>query len=171
MWPPSLIAVAAAMGWFLVFMALQLGSLRAGFGGARSLLLPYAASTAGMLLTLIAILVAHEAHVLSIALALAMSLLTSACLFVLYVPAVYTVLTSLSVQTIIALHRSSGRLPEVELYGHFAGPAMFEGRLQTLVESGYLARHEGRYRTTSRGLAIAGPFAALKTFWRLGPGG
>jgi hypothetical protein len=102
------------------------------------------------------------------ALALAMAVVTSLCLFVLYVPALFTVLTSLSVQTMICLARSGGRLSEAELYGHFAGRPIFEPRLRTLVASGYL---DGHCRPTSRGLAIARPFAAVKAFWRLGPGG
>lgn len=167
MWPPALIGLAAAAAWFLMFLCVQIASLRAGAGGARSLLLPYSGSIAGLIVTVAAVMGMSEAT----ALALAMGLLTSISLFVLYVPALYTVLTSLSVQTMIWLARSGGRLSEAELYGHFAGRSAFEPRVRTLIESGYLVRDDAHYRPTSRGLAVARPFAAVKAFWRLGPGG
>jgi hypothetical protein len=167
---PAPAGLAAAAGWFCVFVVLQLFSLRAGWGGARSLSTALLVSIAGMLAT-IAAFVGGGPHFLPLTLAMAMGLLANACLFVLYVPALYTVLTSLSVQTVILLDGSGGALPEAELYARFAGRPLFESRLRTLMQSGYVAESGGRYRLTSRGRRVARPFAALKELWRLGAGG
>ena len=53
-----------------------------------------------------------ECHGQVLLLSIIVAALTSACLFVLYVPAVYTILTSLSVATLVLLRRSGGRMPE-----------------------------------------------------------
>ena len=168
---PALIGLAAAAAWFCGFAGFQVFSLRAGSGGARSLSTAFAVSIAGMLATIVVAIAIEAPQFLSLLLALAMGLLASACLFVLYVPALYTILTSLSVETLMLLDSNGGALPEAELYGRFAGQPLFESRLLTLTKSGYIEESGGRYRLLSRGRTVARPFAALKELWRLGPGG
>ena len=99
------------------------------------------------------------------------ALLTSACLFVLYVPAVYTILTSLSVATLVLLRRSGGRLTEKSLYDRFATRGLLQQRLCVLVGAGYLTKDARGFRLTSRGRGLARGFAFIKRFWCLGPGG
>src|SRR5262249_57783602 len=70
-------------------------------------------------------------------LSLLIAMLTSACLFVLYVPAVYTILTSLSVATLIVLRRSGGRMPERNLYERFATRGIIQQRLCALLRAGH----------------------------------
>ena len=108
---------------------------------------------------------------LAIVLAAVMAALTSACLFALYVPALYTVLTSLSVQTMMLLRRRGGALPEAELYDRFARRKIMEQRLATLLGSGYVAPEGPFYRLTPRGRVIAKFFRLVKILWNLGPGG
>jgi hypothetical protein len=96
---------------------------------------------------------------------------TSACLFALYVPALYTVLTSLSVQTMMLLRRRGGAMPEAELYDRFASRKIMEQRLATLFASGYVAPEGPYYQLTPRGRAIAKFFRPVKILWNLGPGG
>lgn len=162
---PALVSLVTAATWFLAFVVLQVLSLRSGAGGARSLLLALAVTTLGMLATIAA--TAGD----RLALRLAMGLLALACLFVLYVPGLYTVLTSLSVRTLVLLASKGGAEAESALHDRFAGRALMEERLGTLLKSGYVTEAGGRYRLTSRGRRIARPFAALKELWRLGPGG
>src|SRR5262249_15865344 len=104
-------------------------------------------------------------------LAALLALMTSACLVILYVPAVYTVLTSLSVQTLITLRRHGGAVSEADLYDRFASRLIVEGRLATLVGSGYLAANGTGFRLTSRGRTLAKIFAGIKRLWQLGAGG
>jgi predicted transcriptional regulator len=92
-------------------------------------------------------------------------------LFALYIPALYTVLTSLSVQTMMLLRRRGGALSEAELYDRFASRKIMEQRLATLLSSGYVVGDGLSYRLTPRGRAIAKLFRPIKILWNLGPGG
>jgi hypothetical protein len=167
---PALVALAAATAWFVVFFFLHIGGLRAGFENARWLLISYAACLLGTLVTAIP-LTAWQHGMQAVILAATMAALTSACLFALYVPALYTVLTSLSVQTMMLLRRRGGTLPEAELYDRFASRNIMEHRLATLLGSGYVALEGSSYRLTPRGRAIAKVFRIVKILWNLGPGG
>ena len=167
---PALIGVAAAAAWFLVFFFAHVAGLRAGFENARWLLTSYAACFLGALVTAI-VLTAWYHGMQAMILAATMAALTSACLFALYVPALYTVLTSLSVQTMMLLRRRGGAVPEAELYDRFASREIMEQRLATLLASGYVAPDGPSYRLTSRGRAIAKLFRPIKILWNLGPGG
>ena len=167
---PALVALAVAAVWFVVFFFAHIGGVRAGFENARWLLISYAACVLGTLVTAI-VLTAWSNGMQTIVLAATMAALTSACLFALYVPALYTVLTSLSVQTMMLLRRRGGALPEAELYDRFASRKIMEQRLATLLASGYVAPKGPSYRLTPRGRAIAKFFRLIKILWNLGPGG
>jgi hypothetical protein len=162
---PALTALFTAAVWFGAFIGLQVLCLRLGAGGARSLVAALGVTTIGMLATTIASAGDH------LTLQITMGLLALACLFVLYVPCLYTVLTSLSVRTMILIANAGGSHAAPALHERFASRALIEERLRTLLQAGYVTETGGRYRLTSRGRRIAWPFAALKALWRLGPGG
>ena len=115
------IALVTAAAWFFVFFVVHVGGLRTGFENARWLLVSYAASLLGTLVTVIAVTVAARQPMQAIFLAAMIAALTSACLFALYIPALYAVLTSISVETLMLL-RHGGALREADLYDRFAGP-------------------------------------------------
>lgn len=100
------------------------------------------------------------------------ALLVMACCFVLYMPFYYTIVTSLSIQTLIAIDEAPGHrqaldaLVTPELYD-----TIIAGRLASMVQAGNLVRDGARYRATPKGQRTAGIFATLKALWRLGPGG
>jgi hypothetical protein len=167
---PALVALAAAAAWFVVFLFVHIGGVRAGFENARWLLISYAACFLGTLVTAI-LLTAWYHGMQAIILAAMMAVLTSTCLLALYVPALYTVLTSLSVQTMMLLRYHGGALPEAELYDRFASRKIMEQRLATLLASGYVAPDGPLYRLTPRGRAIAKLSRPIKIVWNLGPGG
>ena len=167
---PALIGVTAAAAWFLVFFFAHVGGLRAGFENARWLLISYAACFLAALVTAILLTGGHHGMD-GVILAAMMAALTSVGLFALYVPALYTVLTSLSVQTMMLLRSRGGAMPEVELYDRFASRKIMEQRLATLLGSGYVALDGPSYRLTPRGRAIANFFKPIKILWNLGPGG
>jgi hypothetical protein len=166
---PGLAAVALAGAWFCVFVVVHIAGWRAGHGNARWLLISYGTCAAGTLISVIGLTARWDP--VAVLAAVLLALMTSACLFVLYVPAVYTVLTSLSVQTLVMLRRAGGTLPEADLYVHFTGRAIVDDRLATLAASGYLVADGGRFRLTSRGRALATTFAFVKEFWKIGAGG
>jgi hypothetical protein len=166
----AFIALVTAAAWFFVFFVVHIGGLRAGFENARWLLVSYAGSVLGTLVTVIAVAVAARQPMQAIFLAAMIAALTSACLFALYIPALYAVLTSISVETLILL-RLGGALRKADLYDRFAGRRIMQQRLATLLRSGYIASDGPTYRLTSRGRVIAEIFSPLKALWNLGAGG
>jgi hypothetical protein len=170
MFPAMLASLAAVALWFLVFVGVHVLGLRSGRDNAQWLVRSYATCCAAMLASVVALSVwGHFGHLLLLSIVVAA--LTSACLFVLYVPAVYTILTSLSVATLVLLRRSGGRIPEPSLYGQFASRELMQQRLCVLLGAGHLVREGCGFTLTSRGRAVARAFAFVKRLWRLGPGG
>jgi hypothetical protein len=103
---------------------------------------------------------------------LLIGLATMFALFLLYGPFYYTVSASLSIMTVVALERApSHEAPVAALTADAVFEDMLYRRLESMAESGNLLREAGGYRLTPKGRAIARCFAAIKTFWRLGPGG
>jgi hypothetical protein len=163
----SLLIVAA---WFLVFVCVHVLGFRHGRRNAQWLVGSYIAACTATLFSVAAVSLWRDGGQ-TLALSLIIAALTSACLFVLYTPAVYTVLTSLSVATLMLLLGNGGRMPEGSLYSRFATRAILRQRLSVLVGSGYLVEDARGCRLTPRGRFVARRFAAIKELWRLGPGG
>jgi hypothetical protein len=161
--------IVVAVG-FLLFVCLHIVGLRSRHDNAQWLVRSYAACSAAMLVSVVALSIWRDFGQ-TLLLSLPIAVLTSACLFVLYVPAVYTILTSLSIATLILLRRSGGRMLETSLYDRFATRGIIQQRLRVLVGAGYLAENACGFRLTSRGRALARAFAFIKRLWCLGPGG
>jgi hypothetical protein len=155
---PALATLAVVALWFLVFVGIHVFGLRSGRDNAQWLVRSYAACSAAMLASVVALSMWDDCGQMLL-LSMLVAALTSACLFVLYVPAVYTVLTSLSVATLVLLRRSGGRMPEASLYDRFAS------------RRGHLVSDARGFSLTPRGRAVARAFALVKRLWRLGPGG
>jgi hypothetical protein len=167
---PVLATLLAVAIWFLVFVFLHIVGLRSRQDNAQWLVRSYAACCGALLVNVIAVSMWRDSGQ-TLLLSLLIAILTSACLFVLYVPAVYTILTSLSVATLILLRRSGGRMPETSLYDRFATRGIIQQRLSVLVGAGYLVEDACGFRLTSRGRALARTFAFIKRLWCLGPDG
>jgi hypothetical protein len=167
---PILATLIVVALWFLAFVCLHIANLRSRHDNAKWLVHSYTACSAAMLVSVVALSMWRDSGQ-ALLLSLLIAMLTSACLFVLYVPAVYTILTSLSVATLILLRRSGGRVPETSLYDHFAARAIIQQRLCVLVGAGYLVEGAGGFGLTPRGRALARAFAFMKRLWCLGPGG
>jgi hypothetical protein len=101
----------------------------------------------------------------------AYGLLLVFCAFICYMPFYYTVAASQSVQMLIALAATRDGLPADGLRRMYAVEEVFAGRLETLMGAGYLARGVAGYTLTPKGRLVARGFRAVKTLWKLGPGG
>ena len=167
---PVLATLIVVAIWFLIFVCLHIVGLRSRQGNVQWLVRSYAACCAATLVSIVALSMWRDSGQ-PLLLLLFIALLTSACLFVLYVPAVYTILTSLSVATLILLRRTGGRMPEPSLYDRFATRGIIQQRLCVLVGAGYLVQGACGFSLTSRGRALARAFAFIKRLWCLGPGG
>jgi hypothetical protein len=167
---PAAVGALASLCWFTVFLLLEAVTTRLRGGGAFWLVRNVAGCGTLLLMTLLLTNPAR-AGVLGTVLAVAFGGLVYVCLFVLYVPFLYTVRTSLSVQSMVLLLRYDGRFPQIRLFARFAGKDIAKERLAILAGSGYLVEQQGRFQLTSRGKRIATSFAAVKVWWKLGDGG
>ena len=167
---PVLLTLLIVAAWFVVFVCVHLLGVRYGRRNAQWLIASYITCWAATLVS-VSVISLWPDSTASMPLALIIAALSSACLFVLYTPAVYTVLTSLSVATLVLLLRNGGRMPERSLYARFATGTILRQRLSVLIASGYVVEHPQGFRLTRRGRAVARSFATIKELWRLGPGG
>ena len=151
---PVLLSLLIVAAWFLVFVCVHVLGFRYGRRNAQWLVGSYITCCAITLLNVLAMSLWRDGGE-TMALSLLIAALISACLFVLYTPAVYTVLTSLSVATLILLLRNGGHMPEESLYSRFATRAILRQRLSVLVNSGYLVEDAGGFRLTPRGRFVA----------------
>jgi hypothetical protein len=167
---PALATLAIAAMWFLIFICLHIVGLRSQRDNAQWLICSYATCYVVTLLSVVLLSIWLDfGH--TMVLLLVTAGLSSACLFVLYVPALYTVLTSHSVATLILLRRSGGRMPEANLYQRFATRGIMQQRLSVLANAGYVVEGVRGLSLTRRGRGLARPFALVKKLWRLKPGG
>jgi len=167
---PVLATLIVVAIWFLVFVCLHIVGLRSRQDNAQWLVRSYAACSAAMLVSVVALSMWRDSGQ-TLLLSLLIAILTSACLFVLYVPAIYTILTSLSIATLTLLRRTGGHMPETSLYDRFATRGIIQQRLCVLVGAGYLIEDACGFSLTSRGRGLARAFAFIKRLWCLGPGG
>ena len=165
---PALAAVLAVSIWFCVFVVTQWLVIHwLSTSRARVLVVSFGVCFIGCVITATILTDDPGRRLLSGVLgAMAMS-----CFFILYTPFYYVVSNSISVQSIVALLEHKGRLPRGDLYEKFAGRRLLQGRLETLMQSGYVIRDGSAFRLTRRGRQLVSPFLALKLLWRLGPGG
>jgi len=98
--------------------------------------------------------------------------LTYVGLFVLYMPFYYTVVASLSVRTMVMLHRRLGaRMPIAEVREEFVSRGLVGQRLATMATNGFLMDKGDGYALSSKGRLTSMIFSWVKQFWRLGSGG
>ncbi len=163
--------------WFLVFVGAHVGIFASRPVKNRSavILLLYGLALGGALAS--AALVPAElptslAPTSHRVIAVLAALAVMACAFILYMPFYYTITTSLSIQTLIAIEEAPGRRIAVDT---LCSPSVYnsivQGRLESMVVAGNLTRQDDRYRATRKGQRVARVFATLKALWRLGPGG
>ncbi len=168
--PPAFLGFLLGCFWFGAFMAAHIAILhfKKTASPSRCLIQCFA----GAVTTAMAcIALAQAAGWPGLLLAEIYGLMTMGCLFILYAPFFYTIYTSLSTQSLLAIQSTGGNLSVEALVQRFASRELFQGRLATMTASGYLAEERGQYRLTAKGALVARYFAAVKSFWRLGPGG
>jgi hypothetical protein len=163
--------------WFALFFAAHLAVIRwarleskarmnqrvflAGLAGIAISLWPASAVLHGSAL-------AHGGLIMAIL----WGILTYVGLFVLYMPFYYTVVASLSVRTMVMLHRRPGaRMPIAELREEFVSRRLVGQRLATMATNRFLVDRGDGYTLSPKGRSTATVFCWIKRFWRLGAGG
>ena len=95
-------------------------------------------------------------------------------LFILYVPFYYTIVTSLSVQSMIFISANtlSKKATTLSWLGEqFISKNLIRDRLSLMVHNKYIYPMGNKYYVTSKGRRTALFFSKLKSVWRLGAGG
>jgi hypothetical protein len=163
-----LMTLGVVLAWFAIFGCVHMWGLRSGRANAQWLVRSYVMSFGATLATIAAVtLWTHQPIIVSLVIAV----LASGCLFVLYVPALYTILTSVSVATLVLLLGNGGRMSETNLYDRFATRSIMNQRLSVLVGNGYLVEEGKGFSLSRKGRVVARAFAFVKRLWGLGPGG
>jgi hypothetical protein len=172
-----IIGLLAGLLWFVLFFAAHLAAIRwavseskarinqrlliAGLAGITITLWPTAAALGPSLL-------AHGGLIMGTL----WGILTYVGLFILYMPFYYTVVASLSVRTMVMLHRRpDARMLMAELREEFVSRRLVGQRLATMAANGFLVRRGGAYALSPKGRSIATVFLCVKRFWKLGAGG
>jgi hypothetical protein len=168
---PTAIGVFVGVGWFLIFLSAQvaafhLADIRQRFRAIVTLL------TATMVGALLTTTVGHIGWFGTSVLPAFSSVVTIACLWVLYMPFYYVIATSLSVRTLLMLVSvEEATLPLEQLEARFASATMLQERLATMTTYRNVAAHGAVFTATSKGRATAAVFGGLKRLWELGLGG
>jgi len=90
----------------------------------------------------------------------------------LYLPFYYSIVASLSLQTIILMNRQSDRsLPIAKLRRRFASRQFVAQRLATMARNRFVVAGQDSYSLTIKGRRVAQTFLFFKDLWHLGAGG
>lgn len=171
---PLIVAIGSGVVWFVLFIvghivwAHALSDRRYGKIILRCWIMTASGSvaTVGFL---------HNRYwpdqLLSLAFAECETLLLMACAFICYVPFVFVISSSLSLDTLILLEEAAGRMQRSELNKRFASAKAAERRLEIMCKNGLLTVKDGYYQLTNRAKLVAMFFSRMKRFWKLWPGG
>jgi len=171
---PLAIAAASGMAWFAIFVATHIvwTQITREPRYSRIIVRCFALSLMGSVAT---IALAHGVlwygPSASWLVAEGASIFLMCCAFVLYMPFVFVIATSLSVDTMLILHRAGRSISRAELYASFVSIEPVRHRLDVMCGNGLLALHDGRYGLTRKGVRLARFFTAMKRMWNLWPGG
>ena len=90
----------------------------------------------------------------------------------LYLPFYYSIVASLSLQTIILLNeKANAAIPIIKLRQRFSSRQFVLQRLATMTRNGFLVERNNSYCLTDKGRRVATAFLFFKRLWRLGAGG
>ena len=91
------------------------------------------------------------------------SLLWFGSLWVFYMEFSFIILRSVSIRTMVELAATPGqRLAAEELERRYGTDTMFDQRIESLVDNGYLRDHDGSLSLTSRGRWLASAFELVR---------
>jgi hypothetical protein len=101
----------------------------------------------------------------------AMAVFLLACAFILYMPFVFVISSSLSIDTLLLMQRNGGAMSRAALYDRFASTEAAGRRFEIMRGNGMVSAQDGHYRLTAKAARTAHFFAGVKHLWKLWPGG
>jgi hypothetical protein len=172
-----ILGLLAGLLWFVFFFAAHLGATRWARSESKArinqrLFLTGLAGIAISLWPATGVLQGSPLAHGGLIMAVLWGILSYAGLFVLYMPFYYTVVASLSVRTMVMVHRRpDGRMPVVELREEFVSRRLVGERLATMATNGFLIDRGDWYALSPKGRLTATVFSWIKSFWKLGADG
>lgn len=99
--------------------------------------------------------------------------LTFLCLYILYMPFLFTICTSLSVQSLIIISKNCPQEILIsQINSKFTSIDLVKMRLDLMAGNKFLKyENDDKYHLTFKGILFATCFGFLKRLWRLSPGG
>ena len=168
---PTLLGIVVGVGWFVVFVVVHVTAFHAVriHPRFRATAMILGVATIAAVVTTLAWRGTDAADLGG--LGAPASVVTIACLWVLYMPCYYVVATSVSVRTLLALAAADGTLSLAHLEARFASADMLKHRLAIMEAAGNIVASGERFTLTAKGRRTAAVFDSLKRLWRLAPGG
>jgi hypothetical protein len=172
-----ILGLLAGLLWFALFFAAHLAVIRWASSESKAHINQqiFLAGLAGVAISLWPASAIVQRSALAhggLIMAVLWGVLTYAGLFVLYMPFYYTVVASLSVRTMVMLHRRPGaRMPIAELREEFVSRRLVGQRLTTMATNGFLIPRGDAYGLSLKGRFTAAMFSRIKKLWRLGAAG
>jgi hypothetical protein len=172
-----ILGLLAGLLWFALFFFSHLAAIRWASSESKARINQrlFLAGLAGIAISLwpaTAVLQRSPLAHGGLTMAVLWGILSYAGLFVLYMPFYYTVVASLSVRTMVMLHRRpDDRMPIAELREEFVSRRLVGQRLATMAANGFLVDRGDGYAVSPKGRSTAAAFSCIKRFWKLGAGG
>jgi hypothetical protein len=172
-----ILGLLAGLLWFALFFSVHLAAIRWASSDSKARINQrlFLAGLAGIAISLWPATTLVPGSPLAqggLLMAVICGILSFAGLFVLYMPFYYTVVASLSVRTMVMLHRRPDRrMSTADLREEFVSRRLVGQRLATMVANGFLIDLGGGYTLSPKGRLTATVFSWIKGFWRLGTGG
>ena len=171
------IGIAAGLGWFAIVFLIHLVVLWTTVPSVRPRIsqMVFFFGIIGVLSSVVLLFsypgkssVSNEALIFS---ALG-GILVYGGMLTLYLPFYYSIVASLSLQTIILLNeQANATLPIIRLQQRFSSRHFVVQRLATMTRNGFLFERKDGYCLTTKGRRVATTFLFFKRLWRLGAGG
>ena len=102
---------------------------------------------------------------------IAISIFLLCCSFIVFMPFLFVLRTSLSVETMSILYKSNSKVTLLDLYNKFTSIHAIQDRLTAMEQNKFISRSNECYFLTKKGLFFAIWFSRLKKCWKIWPGG
>lgn len=171
---PLAVSAATAIGCFVAFIASHLGWAHAS--GSRRYGTIIGRCFVGCVVAAIGVSTIAQVYFVPSVLRAwvsvpAIAVFLMACAFVLYMPFVFVVSSSLSIDSVLLLQKNGGFMQRAALYDRFASRDAALRRFEIMRANGMVTGEDGRYRLTAKAARMARFFVCVKRLWKLWPGG
>ena len=171
---PLKMAVFSSIGWFSVFIVGHISWMQLTRDSRYSRVIAqwFSLSMAACVATSIYLKgVIWDGPPLGWIIAVGVAPFLMCCAFILYMPFVFVVASSVSGDALVLLKRAGGCLGCTDIYRIFVSTEAARRRMENMSRNGLVFLQADRYRLHTKAVRTARFFNAIKTLWKLGAGG